>query len=117
MFDFSFPPFSLIGRVINKVLRENVEAMIIPTWQTQPLYTLLLRVHTTSIAFTSPPKPITKSFGRKTSSCENQLAKASGVENYRKTLEIEGISSIATKLIFMSRRPGPVEAYKSAWKK
>ena len=44
MFDFAFPPFSLIGRVINKVLRENVEAMIIPTWQTQPLYTLLLRM-------------------------------------------------------------------------
>ena len=46
MFGFAFPPFSLIGRVINKVLRENVEAMILvtPTWQTQPWYTLLLRM-------------------------------------------------------------------------
>ena len=46
MFGFAFPPFSLIGRVINKVLRENVEATILvtPTWQTKPWYTLLLRM-------------------------------------------------------------------------
>ena len=46
MFSFAFPSFSLIGRVINKVLRENVEAMILvtPLWQTQPWYTLLLRM-------------------------------------------------------------------------
>ena len=43
MFAFAFPHFSLIGRVINTVLRENVEAMtlVTPTWQTQPWYTLL----------------------------------------------------------------------------
>ena len=46
MLCFAFLPFSLIGRVINKVRRENVEAMILvtPTWQTQPWYTLLLRI-------------------------------------------------------------------------
>ena len=46
MFSFAFPPFSLIGRVINKVLRENVEAMILvtPTCQTKSWYTLLLRM-------------------------------------------------------------------------
>ena len=45
-FGFAFPPFSLIGRVISKVFRENAEAMILvtPTWQTQPWYTLLLRM-------------------------------------------------------------------------
>ena len=43
---FPFPPSSLIGRVINKALRENVEAMILVTLtcQTQPWYTLLLRI-------------------------------------------------------------------------
>ena len=46
MFCFAFPPFSLIGQVINKFLQENVEAMILvtPTWQTQLWYTLLLRI-------------------------------------------------------------------------
>ena len=48
MFGVTFPPFSLIGRVIHKVLRENVETMILVTltltWQTQPWYTFLLRM-------------------------------------------------------------------------
>ena len=46
MFGFAFPPFSLISRVIKKVLRGNVEAMIIVTitCQTQPWYTLLLKM-------------------------------------------------------------------------
>ena len=46
MFGFEFPPFSLIGRVVNMALQENVEAMILVTltWQTQPWYTLLLRL-------------------------------------------------------------------------
>ena len=96
MFAFAFPSFSLIGRVINKVLRENVETMILvtwqtPTWQTQPWYTLLL----------------------KTSSCENQVSEVSWVLNYMKTLEMEGISSNAAKLISMSRRPGSIAGYES----
>ena len=68
------------------------------------VYTPIKYVHT-SIAFTNPPKTITKSPGRKTSSCENQVTKFSGVENYRENLEIEGISSSAAKLISMSREP------------
>ena len=48
------------------------------------IYCPIQNVHTMSIAFTSPPKPITKSPGRKTSSCENQVPKVSSVENYRK---------------------------------
>ena len=38
IFGFAFPPFNLIGRVINKILWEYVETMILvtPIWQTQP---------------------------------------------------------------------------------
>ena len=39
------------------------------------VFSFTKNVHTTSIAFTSPPKPITKSPGRKTSSCENDVPK------------------------------------------
>ena len=67
-------------------------------------YSLIKNVHTASIAFTSPPKPIGKSPGRKISSCENQVPKVR-VENYRESLEIEGISSTEAKLISMFRRP------------
>ena len=81
------------------------------------VYSPIQNVHTKSIAFTSPNKPITKSPGRKTSSCKNQVPKFSGVENYRKSLEIQGISCSAAKLIFMSRRPGSVAGYESTWNK
>ena len=63
-------------------------------------------VHTMSNAFTSPTKPSAKSPGRKASSCENQVIKVSGVENYWKNVEMERISSNEAKLISMSRKPG-----------
>ena len=74
------------------------------------VYSPTKNIHATSISFTSPPKPITKSPGRKTSSCENQV---SGWKN----LEIEGISSSAAKLISLSRRSASIAGYESAWNK
>ena len=117
---FPFPPSSLIGRVINKALRENVEAMILVTLtcQTQPWYTLLLRISVQrSLLLPALPNLFLNPPGRKTSSCENQVPKVSGVENYRRNLEVEGISSNAAKLISMSRRPGSIAGYESAWNK
>ena len=81
------------------------------------VYSPTKNLHTTSIAFTSPPKPITKFSRRKTSSCENQVPKVSGVDNYKKTLETGGISNSAAKLIFMSRRQGSIAGNESAWNK
>ena len=43
--------------------------------------------------------------------------KVSGVENYRKTLEMEGTSYNAVKLISMSRRQGFIAGYESACNK
>ena len=37
-----------------------------------------------------------------------------GLEGYRKSLEMEGISSNAAKLISQSRRPGSIASYKLA---
>ena len=62
------------------------------------VYSPTKNVRTTCTAFTSPTKPITKSTGRKTSSCENEVPKDSGVKNYRITFEMEGISTSPMKL-------------------
>ena len=109
MFGFAFPPFSLIGRVnkqgSSRKCKSNDTSDTHMTFTTL-VYSSTKNVHTTSIAFTNPPKPITKSPGRKTSSCKNQVPKVSSAENYRKTLEMEGISSSAAKLISMPRIPG-----------
>ena len=76
-----------------------------------------MNVHTTSIAFTSRTKPVTKCSGSKTPSCESQVSKVSCMENYSKILEMEGISGNAAKLISMSRRSDSITGYESAWKK
>ena len=46
-----------------------------------------------------------------------QETNVSGLEGYRKSLEMEGISSNAATLISQSRRPGSIASYKSAWNK
>ena len=81
------------------------------------VYSPIKNIDTTFIAFTSTPKPISKFPGRKTSSCKNQVPKVSGVENYRKSLEVEGISISTAKLISMSRQLASVAGYGSAWSK
>ena len=75
------------------------------------VYSPTNNVYTTSITFTNPLKPITKFPWRKPSSCENKVPKVSSVENYKKTLEMEGISSITATLISLSRRLGSVVGY------
>ena len=81
------------------------------------VYSPIKNIHTTSIAFTSTPKPISKSPGRKTSSCKNQVPKVRGVENYRKSLEVERISISTAKLISIPRQLASVAGYGSAWNK
>ena len=51
------------------------------------VYSPTKNTHTPSIAFSSPPRPITKSPGRKTPSGENQVPQVRGVENHRKITE------------------------------
>ena len=79
---------------------------------TNLVYSPTKNVHTTSIAFSSSPKHITESPGRK-----HPLVKVSGVEDYRKILEIERILSSAANFISMFRRLDSIIGYESAWNK
>ena len=75
MFGFAFLPFNLVGRVINKVFWENVEAMIpvTPTWQTQPCYTLLLRIFLQSpLLLPALPNLLLNPLGEKRSFVKNR---------------------------------------------
>ena len=77
MFTFAFPPFSLIGRVINKVLWKNIKAMILvtPSWQTQPWYTLLLRMSIQRpLLLPALPYLLLHLQGEKHSDCELKIA-------------------------------------------
>ena len=98
MFAFAFPPFRLIGRVINKVLQENVEALILvtPTWQTQPWYTHLLRMSIQHLlVLPALPNLLLNPLGGKHPLVKTRSLRLIAWKNYRKTLQMEGISSNA----------------------
>ena len=58
-----------------------------------------------------------RSSGEQKPFSSKQETNVSGLEGYRKFLEMKGISSNAAKLISQSRRPGSTASYKSAWNK
>ena len=80
-YGFSFPPLSLISRVLRKILEEKIDHLIIvtPTWQTWQF--------------------VNKSTGQKSSSSRNRVTEISGVEGLRESLQMQGISSNVVKLI------------------
>ena len=45
-YSFAFPSFSLISRVLKKILQEKIDHLVIvtPTWQTQPWYAQFLKM-------------------------------------------------------------------------
>ena len=113
LFVLAFLPFSLIGRVINKILWENVEAMILvtPTFQTQSWYTLLLGMSIQRpLLLPALANLLLNPLGEK-----HPLVKSRSLR--LEAWKIEGISSSATKLISISRKPSSIAGYESAWNK
>ena len=58
-----------------------------------------------------------RSSRKQTPFSSKQETNINGLEGYKKSLEMEGISSNVAKLISQSRRPGSIASYKSAWNK
>ena len=55
---YCFPPFSIIGKVVRKIIKDRANALLItPNWQTQYWYPLLLEK--TNPYFISPPSSTT----------------------------------------------------------
>ena len=70
----------------------------------------------------TPSAPKTKehslrSFRQTTSISDKQFHETSGVENFRKTLSLSGISETASHLIAGTRRESSTSSYESAWRK
>ena len=58
-----------------------------------------------------------RSSRKQTPFSSKQKTYVSGLEGYRESLEMEGISRNAAKLISQLRRKGSIASYKSAWNK
>ena len=78
------------------------------------VYYPIKNVHARLTALPVFPNLLLNPLGEEYPSVKTRSLKVSGVENYRKTLEIEGISSSATKLVSMPRRPGAIAGYEYA---
>ena len=90
MFGFAFPPFSVIGWVTSKPLWKNIEAMILValTWQTQPWYTLLLRIPIQCLLFLpAPPKLLLNPLGEKYTLVKTRPQRLAAWKIERETLE------------------------------
>ena len=45
LFSYIFPPFSLVGKAVRKVINDNIDAIVVaPRWPTKPWFTLLTRM-------------------------------------------------------------------------
>ena len=90
--------------------------IVTPIWQPQPRYPLLLEMSMQCPLLLKPlPDLLLDPQGNKHSLFQNQETNVNGLEGYKKSLEMEGISSNVAKLISQSRRPGSIASYKLAW--
>ena len=72
-------------------------------------------VCTATISSATDNKFVNKFTGQKSSSSRNRITEISGLEGSQKSLQMEGISSNAAKLISYSRRESSATNYESAW--
>ena len=63
----------------------------------------------------SDKKFVNTSTGQKSSSCRNRVSEISSVKGFRESLQMEGISSNAAKLISCSRIKSSTTNFESAW--
>ena len=88
--------------------------IVTPTWQTQPS---VRDINVMATAVETIARSTIRFSRKQTLFSSKQKTNVSGLEGHRKSLEMEGISSDAAKLISRSRRPGFAASYKSSWNK
>ena len=103
---FTFPPFSMINRVLRKVLKEKIDHLIIvkPTQQTRPWYAQLPKMSVQlTISSASDKKIVKKSTRQNSFFSRNKVTEISDVERFWESLQMELIPSNIAKLISNSR--------------
>ena len=114
---YSFPPFALIGRCLQQIVRQNVEPLILvaPVWPSQPWYPLLLQLciyH--PLLFPMSPTLLTR---------DNQshplpnLQLADWKLYIGKCYETANIPESTRNILLAAWRKNTTSAYASAWNK
>lgn len=78
-FFYAFPPFTMIGKTLNKIIRDRAEGiMVVPKWNSQPWYPLFLKLLVEEPLYFHPhPKLILSPF-RKSHPIWNRLTLVAG---------------------------------------
>ena len=102
MCSLDFPAFSVISRVLQKVQREKVqEAIVVPKWPMQTWWPVLMQMLTDNNTNPPPPPP----------------PQENTVPLVRRSLERQGISAEASRLIIQSWRSDNPSQYQTYYKK
>ena len=104
MCSLDFPPFSVISRVLQKIQLEKVqEAIVVPKWPIQTWWAVLMQMLTDNYANPPPPRP--------------PPPKKNTVPLVRRSVESQGISAEASRLIIQSWRSDNASQYQTYYKK
>ena len=114
IFPYAFPPFCLIPRVLCQVENQQVRRMVaVQTLVPSPSF----NGGDLSNFIATVDSYLDRSVGESTSTAHRFFSGSSGLAGIRSTLEKEGVSKEACKLIVDSRRTGTARNYGYAWKK
>ena len=100
-----FPPFSVISRVLQKIQREKVQgANVVPKWPTQTWWPVLMQIVTDNHANPPPKQKNAADFSWKPSKDSPPVPQTGTVDVplVRRSLESQGISAEASRLIIQS---------------
>ena len=120
MCSFDFPPFSVISRVLQKIQPETVQgAIVVPKWPTQTWWPVLMQMLTDNHANPPPKQKNTADFSWKPSKDSPPISQTGTVDVplVRWSLESQGISAEASRLIIQSWRFDNASQYQTFYKK
>ena len=117
-FLYAFPPFSMIGRVLRKVQKDQTNMIIVtPAWQSQSWYPILLKMTIKNpILIPNHPKVLLSPEGKTHSLIQNLSLRLVALL-VSGSLSSKGISKRAIDLISNARRTGSQSNFESAWRK
>ncbi|XP_068737579.1 uncharacterized protein [Montipora capricornis] len=113
---YCFPPFSLLGRCLQKIAMDQAECIVlIPNWPTQPYYSRVMDM-LVRLPLVLPIKSTTvTSASTRSSPSASTVPKAStaGMQIIRKSLESQNISGHSAEIILASWRSGTQKQYQT----
>lgn len=112
-YSFIFPPFSLIGRCLKKILHDNADAIIIGLlWPTQPWFVHLLQLLVeTPVIFQASDNLMTLPYKSDLHPLRKKF-EFSGLSSIREQYEKRGISKNTTEILLASWRITTRKQYK-----